>query len=62
MSCFQWLKEKLPGTLTNSIKWNFTKFLCDRNGKPIKRYAPNFAPEGITPDLEELLAKKVEES
>jgi glutathione peroxidase len=37
---FKYLKKNLPGVLGSSIKWNFTKFLCDRNGKPIKRYMP----------------------
>lgn len=55
---YKWLKEKLPGTITNAIKWNFTKFLSDRNGVPFKRYAPNFAPNDIIPDIEKLLAQE----
>jgi len=55
---YKWLKEKLPGTITNAIKWNFTKFLSDRNGVPQKRYAPNFAPNDIIPDIERLLAQE----
>merc|ERR1712176_1441926 len=55
---YKWLKEKLPGTITNAIKWNFTKFLSDRNGVPYKRYAPNFAPNDIIPDIEKLLAQE----
>lgn len=47
--------------MTNAIKWNFTKFLVDRNGVPQKRYAPNFAPNDITPDLEAELAKPASE-
>jgi len=54
---YKWLKEKLPGFLTNSIKWNFTKFLSDRNGVPYKRWAPNVNPEVLIPDIEALLAK-----
>ena len=57
----QWLKEKLPGSITNAIKWNFTKFLSDRNGVPVKRYAPNFSPVDITPDIEKLLAQEFKE-
>ena len=52
---FEFLKKSLPGFLTRNIKWNFTKFLIDRNGKPYKRYAPAFDPEKIAPDIEKLL-------
>ena len=55
---YKWLKEKLHGFLTNAIKWNFTKFLSDRSGTPYKRYAPNFAPNDIIPDIEKLLARE----
>jgi len=41
---FKYLKYKQGGTLGDFIKWNFTKFLIDRNGQPIKRYAPLDAP------------------
>ena len=44
---FKYLKEKLPGFITNSIKWNFTKFLIDANGVPVKRFAPYTTPEKI---------------
>ena len=37
---FAYLKESAPGTLGNRVKWNFTKFLIGKDGKPIKRYAP----------------------
>jgi glutathione peroxidase len=50
------LKEKAPGLLgTKAIKWNFTKFLVDRSGHVVERYAPNVAPEAIAPDIEKLL-------
>jgi len=50
------LKEAAPGLLgTKSIKWNFTKFLVDRGGKVVERYAPNVDPEKIAPDIERLL-------
>jgi glutathione peroxidase len=55
---FKYLKKALPGTLTNDVKWNFTKFLLDRNGKPVKRYAPTVKPEEITDDIVKLLAEK----
>ncbi|OAF65836.1 hypothetical protein A3Q56_06454 [Intoshia linei] len=37
---WKYLQIKLTGFITNSIKWNFTKFLIDRNGVPLKRYGP----------------------
>lgn len=37
---FRYLKEALPGVLGGRIKWNFTKFLIGRDGKPLKRFAP----------------------
>ena len=53
---FQWLKEEAPGLMgTRSIKWNFTKFLIDRAGKVVKRYAPTEKPEAIEKDIEALL-------
>lgn len=41
---WKYLKHVKGGTLGDFIKWNFTKFLIDRNGQPIKRYAPLDAP------------------
>jgi glutathione peroxidase len=53
---FQHLKAAAPGILgSESIKWNFTKFLVDRGGRVVKRYAPNVDPEKIAPDIEALL-------
>jgi len=53
---FARLKEAAPGLLgTKAIKWNFTKFLVDRNGDVVERYAPNVAPEKIASDIERLL-------
>lgn len=46
------LKQTLTG---DSIKWNFTKFLVDRNGKVIARFAPTFVPEDIKPFIEKVL-------
>ena len=42
---FRFLKEALPGVLGGGIKWNFTKFLIGRDGKPLKRFAPISTPE-----------------
>lgn len=53
---FKYLKDELPGVLgTKSIKWNFTKFLIDRNGKPIKRYSSTIKPMSILSDIQKLL-------
>lgn len=54
---YKFLKTQLPGTLGNELKWNFTKFLLDRNGKPIQRYGSTTKPENITEDIEKLLAE-----
>ena len=53
---YTFLKEEKPGVLgTKNIKWNFTKFLVDRDGQVIKRYAPTDRPEDIKKDLSKLL-------
>jgi glutathione peroxidase len=53
---YEYLKQSLPGILgTEAIKWNFTKFLIDKNGEPIKRYAPADKPESIAADVEAAL-------
>ncbi|MCG1018374.1 MULTISPECIES: glutathione peroxidase [Burkholderiaceae] len=53
---YRYLTEEAPGVLgTEAIKWNFTKFLIDREGRPIKRYAPVTKPDAIEPDIEKLL-------
>ena len=53
---FDWLKAGAPGVLgTKGIKWNFTKFLIGRDGKVVRRYAPNDKPESIARDIEKLL-------
>ena len=53
---WQWLKKEKPGLLgMEAIKWNFTKFLLDRNGKVVKRYAPTDTPEKIEKDLAAVL-------
>ncbi|CAI5707347.1 unnamed protein product [Peronospora effusa] len=55
---FTYLKAKLPGTFGNYIKWNFTKFLVDRNGQPFKRFAPKDRPLSFEEDIKTLLAQK----
>src|SRR5689334_23131698 len=53
---YQHLKSAKPGILgTEGLKWNFTKFLVDRQGKVVKRYAPNDKPEDIEADIVALL-------
>ena len=53
---FDWMKKEAPGVLgTKAIKWNFTKFLIDREGHVVKRYGSADAPEGIAKDIEKLL-------
>jgi glutathione peroxidase len=52
------LKQAAPGLLgTEAIKWNFTKFLVDKQGKVVKRYGSNDAPEALTGDIEAALAQ-----
>lgn len=53
---YQYLKKEAPGLLgTEAIKWNFTKFLVDRNGKVIDRFAPTSTPESMESAIEKLL-------
>jgi glutathione peroxidase len=53
---WKWLTAEAPGFLgTKAIKWNFTKFLVDRKGNVVKRYAPTDKPEDIQKDVEKLL-------
>ena len=53
---YQHLKGEAPGLLgSKAIKWNFTKFLVDRDGTVVRRYAPNDTPEAIQQDVEKLL-------
>ncbi|PKL32973.1 MAG: glutathione peroxidase [Spirochaetae bacterium HGW-Spirochaetae-10] len=55
---FEYLKKNAPGLLGQRIKWNFTKFLVDGQGKVIKRYAPTTTPEKIESDIQQLLEAK----
>ncbi len=52
---YKFLISQQGGFVTDAIKWNFTKFLVDRNGKVIERYAPQTSPESISKDIEKLL-------
>ena len=53
---FDWMKNEKPGLMgSKSIKWNFTKFLIDREGNVVKRYGPADAPAAIAKDIENLL-------
>lgn len=53
---YRYLKHERPGLLgLAAIKWNFTKFLVNPEGVPVRRYAPADKPEGIAPAIEALL-------
>ena len=52
---YKYLKEQEKGLLTKDIKWNFTKFLIDKEGNVIKRYSPATSPLKIKTDIEKLL-------
>jgi glutathione peroxidase len=52
---YKYLKNRLPGFFGKNIKWNFTKFLIDRNGKPVKRFSPTTIPEKLVNDIEKYL-------
>lgn len=53
---YKYLKSNLSGGLFGSrIKWNFTKFVIDKNGEPFKRYAPTTSPEKMEADIKSIL-------
>ena len=53
---YQWLKSEKAGILgTEAIKWNFTKFLVDRTGRVVRRYAPTDTPDKIEKDIAAVL-------
>ena len=55
---YEYLKQAKPGLLgTEAIKWNFTKFLVNAEGKVVGRYAPNVPPENLVAIIEPLLPK-----
>ncbi|MBS1233446.1 MAG: glutathione peroxidase [Bacteroidetes bacterium] len=53
---YKYLKQELKGFLGSKIKWNFTKFLIDAEGNPVKRFSPSTTPEKIDKVLERFLA------
>ncbi len=57
---YAWLKSEKSGLLGGAIKWNFTKFLLDRDGHVVDRYAPQTEPTELTADIEEQLAATAE--
>lgn len=52
---YTYLKKEQGGVLGNQIKWNFTKFLVDREGRVIKRFAPMIKPQKIEEDIQKIL-------
>jgi len=52
---YKYLKNRLPGIFGKNIKWNFAKFLIDRNGIPVKRFSPTTIPEKLVKDIEKYL-------
>jgi len=52
---FKYLKSKLSGTYDDTVKWNFSKFLIDKNGIPYKRFSPTINPIEIEEDIQLLL-------
>ena len=52
---YKHLKKEQGGLLGSSIKWNFTKFLIDKDGKVVERFAPTDKPESMKPAIEKLL-------
>lgn len=52
---YKYLKSQIKGEKGSDIEWNFDKFLIDKNGTPIKRYAAKTPPNKMIPDIENLL-------
>ena len=52
---FKFLKKNLPGIFGSFIKWNFTKFVIDKSGKPVKRFAPITKPENMDDFIKKIL-------
>lgn len=53
---YKYLKQKLGGTLGSRIKWNFTKFLIDAGGNPVKRFSPTTKPQKIEKHIKKILS------
>ena len=54
---YKYLRNELPGVFSNKIKWNFTKFLIDAEGNPVKRFSPTTKPEKIGEYFEKKILK-----
>ncbi len=54
---YKWMKSKKSQLMMTRIKWNFEKFLLDRSGNVVSRYASTTSPESIAKDIEKELAK-----
>ena len=55
---YNFLKTGAPGVLgTEAVKWNFTKFLVEKDGRVVERYAPSTTPAALKADIDELLAE-----
>ncbi|WP_261130975.1 glutathione peroxidase [Bacillus sp. Marseille-Q3570] len=54
---FKHLIKEAPGMLSDQVKWNFTKFLVNQEGRVINRYAPQTKPENIEEDIQKLLSR-----
>ena len=52
---FKYIRKETKGLLGDSVKWNFTKFLVDRNGQVIKRFSPQTPPDKLVDDIKKLL-------
>lgn len=52
---YKWLKSQKKGFLNSAIKWNFSKFLIDRNGNVVDRFSPMTKPEKLESDIQKLL-------
>ena len=55
---FAFLKDRAPGTLSSTIKWNFTKFLVAPDGVTVKRYRPTTDPKALVDDIEALVGSQ----
>ena len=55
---FKYLTGELGSIFGSKVKWNFTKFLIDRNGKPVKRFAPVTRPESMENNIKKVLEKR----
>lgn len=53
---FKWLKDAKGGLFNDAIKWNFTKFLIDKEGHVIERYGPTTDPEDMRQDIDKIIA------